>query len=237
MTRTINRLSRFLLGVPVVLMGTLLTIPTDASRLTLSDTIDPVLWVSYNGGTGMASALLVDYTNSNFFPGAAVDVTANDGIGVSGVCKDGGYGIYGKAPKSGYSVFSDGKFAATGTKSAVVPTSYGPVELYTEEAADVWFTDYGEARLDKGRAHVDIDPAFLETVTIDGKHPVKVFVQLMGEANGVYVQRGTTGFEVIELNNGQSRAEFTYRIVAKRKGYETLRLAKANVQMISSRSR
>jgi hypothetical protein len=46
-------------------------------------------------------------------------------------------------------------------------------------------------------------------------------------SSGVYVQRQATGFEVKELKGGTSRARFTYRVVAKRKGFETVRLEAA----------
>jgi hypothetical protein len=42
-------------------------------------------------------------------------------------------------------------------------------------------------------------------------------------ATGVYVHRRTNGFEVKELKDGTS-GRFTYRVVAKRKGFETNRL-------------
>lgn len=135
------------------------------------------------------------------------------------------YGVYGMSnSSSGYGVFSYGKFAATGTKSAVVPSSKGHVEFYAEEATEVWFSDYGEGRLVQGRARINLDPHFLETVCIDGQSPLKVFVQLEGEASGVYVHKDGTGFNVIELQHGKSDAPFSYRVVAKRKGYERHRL-------------
>ena len=56
---------------------------------------------------------------------------------------------------------------------------------------------------------------------------MKVFVQLNDvNCKGTAVKRGTTGFDVVELQNGTSNAAFSYRIVAKRKGYEDRRLAK-----------
>lgn len=51
------------------------------------------------------------------------------------------------------------------------------------------------------------------------------FIQLSDDCNGVYVQRQADGFEVRELRAGSSGARFTYRVVAKRRGFETARLA------------
>ena len=56
---------------------------------------------------------------------------------------------------------------ASGTKSAIVPTSQGSRSLYSEEATEVWFTDYGFGQLQAGRTSVSIDPLFAETVNLN----------------------------------------------------------------------
>jgi hypothetical protein len=54
---------------------------------------------------------------------------------------------------------------------------------------------------------------------------MKVFVQVEGDCNGVYVTNKTsTGFDVVELQEGGSNAPFSYRVVCKRKYYEDNRL-------------
>jgi hypothetical protein len=80
-----------------------------------------------------------------------------------------------------------------------------------------------------GTAHIELDPLFLETVKIDGSNPMKVFVQLNDDCNGTYVKTSNTGFDVNELQGGKSTASFTYRVVAKRKGYENERMRVAEV--------
>jgi hypothetical protein len=154
-------------------------------------------------------------------PGAAgvLGSAPNDGSNVRGVM---GY----CHAANGYAVYSDGNFAvAPGyTKSAIVQTSKGAVKMYSQESPENWFEDFGEGELINGRAHIELDPLFLETVTINSRHPMKVFVQLNDDCNGVFVKRGNTGFDVIELQKGQSNAPFTYRVVAKRKGFEDKRL-------------
>ncbi|MBN1426523.1 hypothetical protein JXA88_18390 [Candidatus Fermentibacteria bacterium] len=125
---------------------------------------------------------------------------------------------------SGDAVYAQGNLACSGTKSCVVKTSEGPRLLYCQESPENWFEDFGEGRLVEGRCHVDFDPLFLETVTIDGANPMKVFIQLLDECAGTRVIRGETGFDVVELAGGQSDAAFMYRVVAKRKGYEEKRL-------------
>ncbi|MBI1871397.1 MAG: hypothetical protein HYS07_09420, partial [Chlamydiae bacterium] len=140
-------------------------------------------------------------------------------------------GVWGETDSpSGYGVYSagdmavNGDFTCNGSKSAVVETSKGQTALYCQESPELWFEDFGEGALISGRAHVDLDALFLEMITVDVTHPMKVFVQLNDDCKGVYVRRGETGFDVVELQNGKSNAHFTYRIVAKRKGYEDKRL-------------
>jgi hypothetical protein len=143
---------------------------------------------------------------------------SENGIGVCGINLGNGYGVY-----------SFGNFGVEPgfAKNAIVVTSQGRRKLYSQESPEVWFEDFGEGQLMEGLAHVNLDPLFLETVTIDDQHPLKVFVQLNNDCNGVYVQRQATGFEVVELRGGVSSAHFSYRVVAKRKGFENDRLAAA----------
>ncbi len=131
----------------------------------------------------------------------------------------GGGGGYFSAP-SGYW----GLLCAGGSKNAVVRTSEGPTALFCMESPEVWFEDIGGGKLIDGKAHIEIDPLFLETVTIDDENPMRVFIQPNGESNGLIVIKGKTGFDVIEQNSGTSNIAFDYRILAKRKYFETDRL-------------
>jgi hypothetical protein len=161
--------------------------------------------------------------------------------GYAGVKGDGtSFGVYGQSA-SGYAVYCDGKFKQTGGSFEANPTSTiwttnkpatvkradgSTVKLFAEESAEVFFSDYGSARLEAGRAHVELDPVFLETVTISSSSPMRVFIQLEGEANGVFVTNKTdTSFDVVELAGGRSNVEFSYRVVCTRKHYEGERLA------------
>jgi hypothetical protein len=111
-----------------------------------------------------------------------------------------------------------------GSKNAVVHTPAGAKALYTEESTEVWFTDYGFGRLANGRARVLLDPSFAQTINPDA--PYHVFVQSYGDAE-LYVRgRTTLGFEVA-LRAGDPNADFSYRIVAKRQGFESKRLEAA----------
>ena len=120
---------------------------------------------------------------------------------------------------------------ASGAKPAVVKTAQGHRLLYAMESPEVWFEDFGEGQMVNGQSHIELDPLFLETVTINASNPMKVFIQLNDDCKGVYVKTQTTGFDVFELQSGTSNAAFTYRLVAKRKGYETQRLMQTDVGM------
>ncbi len=52
---------------------------------------------------------------------------------------------------------------------------------------------------------------------MDDGHPMKVFVQLEGDCNGVYVtSKSATSFTVKELQGGKSNVSFSWSIVATR---------------------
>jgi hypothetical protein len=137
--------------------------------------------------------------------------------------QDGGnVGIGTTSPTAKLHVIGD--FIATGTKSALVETaSYGKRLLYAVESTENWFEDFGGAQLVKGRASVKLDPIFAETVNAESEY--YVFLTPKADCEGVYVANQTgTSFEVRELRHGTSSVAFDYRIVAKRKGHEGVRL-------------
>src|SRR6516164_5409402 len=119
-----------------------------------------------------------------------------------------------------------GDFSCNGTKSAVVPVDNGArkVALYAVEAPENWFEDFGSGKLAGGAAIVALEPTFAQTVNAAMEY--HVFLTPKGDCKGLYVANETpAGFEVHELGGGQSTVAFDYRIVARRKGYESVRLA------------
>lgn len=125
---------------------------------------------------------------------------------------------------NGYGVLSGGNFAATGTKSAVVLLADNRVaSLYAVESPENWFEDFGTGQLTNGAALVRLEPLYAQTVNSGaGYH---VFLTPRGDSHGLYVTNLTpAGFEVREQGGGAANIEFDFRIVAKRKGYEALRL-------------
>lgn len=91
------------------------------------------------------------------------------------------------------------------------------VLLYCPEAPEVLFQDYGTGQLENGKAVVPLDPILTKNIIVSEEHPLKVFVQLEGECNGVYVtNKSASGFDVIELQGGKSSVPFSWSITATR---------------------
>lgn len=111
-----------------------------------------------------------------------------------------------------------------GTKNGVVATNDGSRLLYSEEATEVWFADYGFGRLTEGMATITIDPVFAQTVNLF--EPYHVFLQVYGDADIYVTNRTVSGFDV-RLREGDPSVEFSYRMVAKRLGFEGQRLERA----------
>jgi len=126
-----------------------------------------------------------------------------------------------------------GNLNCIGSKSAVVKTAdHGRRLLYAVESPEVWFEDLGNASLVNGETTVVFDSIFAETVNLqDGYH---VFVTpLCQEPVLLFVTaKEATGFTVrgVTLDGQPAQCAFDYRIVAKRLGYENLRLEKAAQQ-------
>src|SRR5262245_16393932 len=102
-----------------------------------------------------------------------------------------------------------------GTKSAAVPFPDGTQHaLYCMESPELWFEDFGAARLKGGRAVVKLDADFAKVIK---RGDYKVFLTPEGDCRGLYVRRNSASFEVRELAGGKSSVAFSYRIVARRK--------------------
>lgn len=90
--------------------------------------------------------------------------------------------------------------------------------MFAPEAPQILFTDMGRGKLVNGKAHIELDEIFANNITIDEQHPANVFIQPLGECNGVYVKNiNNKGFDVVELMNGNHNTEFSWIIYAIRK--------------------
>lgn len=113
---------------------------------------------------------------------------------------------------------TDYAILSAGTKSTMVPDALGQNRImFCTEAPEVLFQDFGTGQLVGGTAHITLDPVLVQNIQVDATHPLKVFIQLEGNCNGVYVANKTaSGFDVIELAGGTSNTTFTWQIVANR---------------------
>lgn len=158
--------------------------------------------------------------------GSLADMPASIDFGAFGTVNSAvGSGVYGRnsnTTSGAYGVYSDGNFAATGTKSASVPTSKGNQLVYCIENPEIWFEDLGSGKLINGIAHIKLENMFLETVFIDDNHKASVFLQEQGDCNGLtyIMDRDNKGFTVREKEGGHSNVDFSYRIFAKRRFYQ-----------------
>jgi hypothetical protein len=163
--------------------------------------------------------------------GVSGSTTSDTASGVWGSNSGAGPGVRGTAFGSGLAGFFEGTVNITGDltvsggKNAVVETvSFGKRKLYAVESPENWFEDFGQAKLVNGHAVLTIEPVFAETVNTEGDY--HVFVTPNGNCRGLYIaNRGPGSFEVRELNKGKTNITFDYRIVAKRRAYERVRLA------------
>jgi hypothetical protein len=126
----------------------------------------------------------------------------------------------------------EGDVLCTGRLSTAVPLAdkSQQVAVYSLQSSENWFEDFGTAKLYNGQASVTIDPKFAQIVNMGVKY--HVFLTPRGDSEGLYVSNmGAGSFEVRESRRGGSSIEFDYRIVAKRMGLETERMADVTAEM------
>jgi hypothetical protein len=153
-------------------------------------------------------------------------------FGVSGINQNGNnwagafFNAGATAPNSGAKgLFVQGDFLVlNGTKNAAVKTQrFGHRKMYAVEATENVFEDFGTATLKGGKARVDLDEMFAETVNTGQKY--QVFMTPRGDSKGLFVSaQDARGFTVQESQNGTGSYDFDFRVVAKVRGYEKTRM-------------
>jgi hypothetical protein len=121
-----------------------------------------------------------------------------------------------------------GKLTVSGTKSSTAKLQNGrEVALYAVESPENWFEDFGSGELNDGVAWVPLDGFFAQVANATVTY--HVFLTANGDSNGLHVARKTpVGFEVREHGGGTSNLAFDYRVVARRRGFEMLRMAEVH---------
>ncbi|MHB8218597.1 MAG: hypothetical protein ACYDDS_21200 [Candidatus Sulfotelmatobacter sp.] len=121
-----------------------------------------------------------------------------------------------------------GNLHCTGAVGGVAPVEGGArkVALNAVQSPEAWFEDAGSGQLSGGRAVVNIESVFGQTINTGVEY--HVFLTPNGDCKGLYVaEKSGTSFVVKELGGGTSSIAFDYRIMAKRKSFEDVRLADA----------
>ena len=110
------------------------------------------------------------------------------------------------------------KIIGGGSVSTIVEDTEGNDRiLFASESPEILFEDYGVGKLVNGKAQIEIDPIFAKNIVVNDEHPLKVFIQLEGDCNGVFVtDKSSASFTVKELANGNSNVSFSWHIVANR---------------------
>ena len=110
------------------------------------------------------------------------------------------------------------KIEGNGTVNTIVKdVNNNSVVMTCPETVEILLMDYGHGQLLNGEVYITIDPNLAKNIHVDDQHPLKVFVQLEGDCNGVFVTEKTAqGFKVKELGGGTSNVPFSYQIVAQR---------------------
>lgn len=109
------------------------------------------------------------------------------------------------------------KILGTGSNSTMVNHEGEKRVLFSPEAPEILFQDFGVGKLVNGEVYIKIDDILKNNIFVDEKHPLKVFIQLEGDCNGVFVtDKSSNGFRVKELRNGSSNISFSWQLVANR---------------------
>jgi hypothetical protein len=123
------------------------------------------------------------------------------------------------------------KITGPGIVSTTMVTSAGEVRLAAPESPEPWIDDYGSGEIVDGTCHIDLDPIYLDCVTANEQHPLKVFIEFTSPLpHHYYISKGLTGFDLIVIGEGTETADatFDYRVVGKWKGHEDFRFETAD---------
>ncbi len=183
-----------------------------------------------SSGTGTGTVGVGNNSVANLLVGGSGGAFTGTVMGVYGNATSnanntwGGYFTNG-APGASYA-YVGGKTAAgvnrkiegNGTVNTVVKDiNNKEVVMTCPEAVEILFMDYGHGQLINGEVVINIDPNLSKNILVDDQHPLKVFIQLEGDCNGVYVtDKSSVSFKVKELGGGRSNVAFTYQIAAQR---------------------
>jgi hypothetical protein len=230
-------------GTGIIALGTNIaagSVLANGSGLSANGTANGVYAIGTNTATGIGvmggGNNITGITNTGTGEGVVGNGTSfgTTGFAAAALSNDrwGGYfdflnSVNGFAYVGGRTGNIDYAILSAGTKSTMIQDQSGQNRvMFCTEAPEVLFQDFGEGQLVNGKAHVTIDPVL--AMNMDPNKPVKVFIQLEGNCQGVYVEnKSINGFAVVELNNGNSNTKFTWQIVGNRANTATSQYADA----------
>jgi len=168
-----------------------------------------------NSGTGLTTPALESFNQSETTGALSFLSGASGSFSGSGTC----------------AITVNGNLSCTGSVTEAAAAGSGrAVKMYGVSSSENWFEDVGSGQLSGGHVTVALDPTYASTVNTGESY--HVFLTPNGDCKGLYIAAKTaTGFEVRELGGGVSNISFDYRIVAKRKGYESARMEDVTSQM------
>jgi hypothetical protein len=135
---------------------------------------------------------------------------------------DSTFTVYNGDNTSVFSVNEAGVVTFAGAAATRVEAGdYGSRTVYAVQATGGWCEDFGAAQLVNGQATVAIEPVFAQTINLDEYH---VFLTPLGDCPLYVAEKTAHTFTVKGIGGQKCSIAFDYRIVAKRLGYETLRL-------------
>lgn len=119
----------------------------------------------------------------------------------------------------------NGPLHVTGSKNSIVETRQGYLAINAYETAEYYFGDIGENNTgDTSQVVIGIDRIFNEVVNTDIQY--QVFITSYSDAHVWVKERYNNRFVVC---SDKPNAEFGWELKAKRKGYESNRLRRVNV--------
>ncbi len=198
-----------------------------------ADTIGVVAWGTHsNRGTGVVG-VGNNISNPSILTSGSGGAFTGYQTGIVGFATSPGWNAYGGyfscgttyayvGGWQGWPYYTARKIIGTGSVSTIVKDVEGElITLTCPEAPEILFQDFGIGKLNNGKVHISIDPNLTKNINVDETHPLKVFITLEGDCNGVYVTNKTAeGFDVIELKGGSSNVQFSWQIVATRANEE-----------------
>ncbi len=179
---------------------------------------EPV-WEVEVSNSGQGDAIIAS-NNSVDSSHPTLSLTNSDSTGAGDLILD----AFGSSFGGECSMDVTGNLFCTGTLGAAAKiNSRRQVGVYGVQSPENWIEDFGTGTLFGGVTTINLDPTFAKTISNKGDY--HVFLTPAGECEGLYVaSRSATSFEVRELKRGSSNVQFDYRIVAHRRGLETVRM-------------